>query len=109
MANILIINFMIIRINHIFFIILGLLAIFSGLSIFTSPVIAANYGGFGSSYSAVINPKDAVLNSETAKSAEVQAGIDGLKAVTNVVKTLKDDIVSQIIHFSFHFPCRYSY
>ncbi len=54
---------------------------------------AAQYGGFGSSYSEVINPKDAVLNDETKNTDEVKAGREGLQNLIGTVNTIKKDLV----------------
>ena len=74
----------------------GLLALFSGVAITTSPlqVQAANYGGFGSTYSEVINPKDSVLNDETAGSENVKSGLASLSEFKATIKTIKEDLVS---------------
>jgi hypothetical protein len=62
----------------------------------TSPmqVQAANYGGFGSTYSEVINPKDSVLNEETAGSEDVKSGLASLSEFKSTIKTIKEDLVS---------------
>eukprot|EP01041_Mallomonas_annulata_P005860 gene5860-11834_t len=70
----------------------GLLAFLSSVSLTISPVNAANYGGFGSKYSAVIDPKEAVLNSETASSDDVKSGLEGLKGLISTVKAISDDL-----------------
>ena len=87
--------------NHLIFckillILPGLLALFSGIAITTSPlqVQAANYGGFGSTYSEVINPKDSVLNDETAGSENVKSGLASLSEFKATIKTIKEDLVS---------------
>eukprot|EP00607_Mallomonas_marina_P004198 CAMPEP_0182429072 /NCGR_PEP_ID=MMETSP1167-20130531/25491_1 /TAXON_ID=2988 /ORGANISM="Mallomonas Sp, Strain CCMP3275" /LENGTH=178 /DNA_ID=CAMNT_0024612385 /DNA_START=137 /DNA_END=673 /DNA_ORIENTATION=- len=70
----------------------GVLAFMSSLSLTVSPVIAANYGGFGSKYTAVIDPKEAVLNPDTSSSDVVKEGIEGLKALKSSIKALQDDL-----------------
>jgi hypothetical protein len=62
----------------------------------TSPmqVQAANYGGFGSTYSEVINPKDSVLNDETVGSEDVKSGLASLSEFKSTIKTIKEDLVS---------------
>jgi hypothetical protein len=57
-------------------------------------VQAANYGGFGSTYSEVINPKDSVLNDETAGSENVKSGLASLSEFKVTIKNIKDDLVS---------------
>ena len=56
-------------------------------------VQAANYGGFGSTYSEVINPKDSVLNDETAGSENVKSGLASLSEFKVTIKTIKEDLV----------------
>jgi hypothetical protein len=58
-----------------------------------SPSIAANYGGFGSSYSEVIDPKTAVINEETYKSDEVKAGLEGLNGLLKAISSIKAELV----------------
>jgi hypothetical protein len=58
-----------------------------------APVQAANYGGFGSTYSEVVDPKKAEM-SETFKSDEVKTALDGLKAYSSAVATMRSDLVS---------------
>ena len=60
------------------------------------PVIAANYGGFGSSYAEVIDPKTAVVNDETYKTDDVKAGLDGLLNLVKTVGSLKETLVCYI-------------
>lgn len=67
------------------------LVVSAALALNFSPVQAANYGGFGSSYSEVINPKDAVL-SEVGKSDEVKAAADKLKGLQDVVNGMRSDL-----------------
>lgn len=64
------------------------------------PASAANYGGFGSTYSEVVSPKDAVLNDETKGSEEVKAGRDGLETLLKTVSAIKSDLVNshQFLH-----------
>ena len=75
----------------------------AAISSSTLPIsaIAANYGGFGSSYAEVIDPKTAVLNDETFKSDDVKAGLDGLLNLIKIVGSLKESLVS------FIYPSRY--
>jgi hypothetical protein len=85
---------------------LGILAVFSGLAISASPVIAANYGGFGSTYAEVINPKDAVLNDELAKTEDVKSGLASLEGFKTTINTIRADLVSEIYYlctFYLHF------
>ena len=63
----------------------------------TSPVSAANYGGFGSTYSEVISPKDAVYNEETINSDTVKAGKAELSKLLSVVASIKDDLVILLV------------
>jgi hypothetical protein len=74
----------------------GFLALFSSIALMTSPmqVQAANYGGFGSTYSEVINPKDSVLNDETVGSEDVKSGLASLAEFKTTIKTIKEDLVS---------------
>lgn len=57
-------------------------------------VHAANYGGFGSTYSEVINPKDSVLDDETKGSEDVKAGLAGLQEFKATIITIKEDLVN---------------
>lgn len=57
------------------------------------PVQAANYGGFGSKYSEVINPKDAVLNEETVSSEDVKEGLVKISAYKQAFVDLKAELV----------------
>ena len=59
-------------------------------------VVAANYGGFGSNYAEVIDPKTAVVNDETYKTDDVKAGLDGLLNLVKTVGSLKESLVSFI-------------
>lgn len=61
---------------------------------FQVPVNAANYGGFGSTYSAVVDPKTAVLNDETIKSDDFKAGLSGLSQLRSVLNDLIASLVS---------------
>lgn len=73
----------------------GLLTLFSALAITATPmnVHAANYGGFGSTYSEVINPKDSVLDDETKGSDDVKSGLASLEEFRATIKTIKEDLV----------------
>lgn len=73
---------------------IGLLAVATTLSFNGAPAGAANYGGFGSTYSEVIAPKDAVVNDETFKSDDVKAGLDGLNNILSTVKSIRADLVT---------------
>lgn len=53
--------------------------------------LAANYGGFGSSYSEVINPKDSVL-SETGMSEDAKAGLASVKTFIGSIQSAKADL-----------------
>ena len=61
-------------------------------------VQAANYGGFGSTYSEVINPKDSVLNDETAGSEDVKSGLASLSEFKATISTIKADLVRSILY-----------
>jgi hypothetical protein len=59
-----------------------------------NPVVyAANYGGFGSTYSEVISPKDAVLNDETAKSEDVKSGLTKIVTYKQAISDIKSELV----------------
>ena len=81
-------------------ILLGIATLLTAAAISSSTLpisaIAANYGGFGSSYAEVIDPKTAVLNDETFKSDDVKAGLDGLLNLVKIVGSLKESLVSFI-------------
>jgi hypothetical protein len=65
------------------------------VSTFATPIQsahAANYGGFGSTYSGVVDPKDAQLNDETKDSEDVKAGKAGLGEILTKVQALKADL-----------------
>lgn len=64
------------------------------------PVMAANYGGFGSTYSEVINPKDSVLNDETAGSENVKSGLASLAEFKETIKTIRADLVSPVLQLT---------
>jgi hypothetical protein len=70
----------------------GLLVAASAFAVPIQPTHAANYGGFGSSYSAVIDPKNAVLNDETKDSEDVKAGKAGLGEILTKVQGIKADL-----------------
>ena len=74
----------------------GLVAAFAAITLSLAPAQAAQYGGFGSSYSEVINPKDAVLNDETVKSDDVKAGLEKLRAYQAKVAAIKEALVSTV-------------
>ena len=79
----------------------GLLTFWSVVSAPIAVTNAANYGGFGSTYAEVINPKDAVVNTETVKSPEVGEGLAGIQSYIKVVKTLKEDLVGIDCYFCY--------
>ena len=81
-----------------FIYLIGLVTAFAAITLSLAPVQAAQYGGFGSSYSEVINPKDAVLNDETVKSDDVKAGLEKLRAYQAKVAAIKEALVSNIYH-----------
>jgi hypothetical protein len=58
----------------------------------TAPSYAANYFG-GGSYSEVVAPGDAVIDSELSSSEEFKKGLEGLGKVSAAVKALKGDFV----------------
>lgn len=74
-------------------IMVGFVSLLSASSISLSPVVAANYGGFGSTYSEVIDPKSAILNDETSKSDEVKAGVEALNKFLQTVSDFKSALV----------------
>ena len=92
---------------------LGFLALFSSIAITASPmqVQAANYGGFGSTYSEVINPKDSVLNDETAGSEDVKSGLASLSEFKATISTIKADLVRSILYqlTLLHYHCALIY
>ena len=53
--------------------------------------LAANYGGFGSTYAGVINPKDSVL-SETGMSEDAKAGLASVKTFIGTIQSAKADL-----------------
>ena len=55
------------------------------------PVHAANYGGFGSTYAEVIDPKD-VQYSGSASSEDVKSGLASLKSFKAAIGTMKADL-----------------
>ena len=62
-----------------------------------SPVLAANYNGFGSTYSEVVDPKNAVLNQDTAGTEDVKVAKEGLYSLIKVVGGIKSELVCTII------------
>ena len=70
-------------------------SIFSAISIGSSPIQAANYGGFGSNYAEVIDPKAAIVNDETISSDDVKAGVAGLTSLKSTVSAMKSDLVTR--------------
>jgi len=70
----------------------SVVATLSSLAIMGAPpAMAANYGGFGSTYSEVLDPKTAVL-SDASGSEDVKAGIAGLSNLQKAVATIKADL-----------------
>ena len=65
----------------------------SGVIFDTKAASAANYGGFGSKYSEVISPKDAVFNEETINSDNVKAGKAEVSKILAAVASMKEDLV----------------
>ena len=63
----------------------------AALALNFNAVQAANYGGFGSTYSEVINPKDAVL-SDSYKSEDVKGAAAKLAGLQSVISGLKSDL-----------------
>ncbi|KAJ1411400.1 hypothetical protein B484DRAFT_402649 [Ochromonadaceae sp. CCMP2298] len=57
-----------------------------------APVQAANYGGFGSTYAAVLDPKKAEMNEETYKSGDVTSALEGVKGYTSTVAAMRADL-----------------
>ena len=55
------------------------------------PVNAANYGGFGSSYAEVVDPKD-VQYSDNVGSDDVKAGLAALKTFKATIGAMKADL-----------------
>ena len=55
------------------------------------PSYAANYGGFGSSYAEVVDPKD-VQYSDNKNSEDAKAGLEALKGFKSAVAAMKVDL-----------------
>ena len=55
------------------------------------PVNAANYGGFGSTYAEVVDPKD-VQYSDSAGSEDVKSGLAALKTFKATIGAMKADL-----------------
>merc|ERR1711871_1357004 len=55
------------------------------------PVNAANYGGFGSTYAEVVDPKD-VQYSDSVGSEDVKAGLTALKTFKATIGAMKVDL-----------------
>jgi len=71
----------------------SVVATLSSLAIMGAPpAIAANYGGFGSTYSEVLDPKTAVLADDAKGSEDVKAGIAGISDLQKTVANLKADL-----------------
>lgn len=73
---------------------IGVAAALSALTLTLAPVQAANYGGVGSTYAEVVDPKAAVLNDELASSDAVKEGQAKLLAYKKAVDSIKQDLVS---------------
>ena len=71
----------------------GIAAALSALTLTLTPVQAANYGGVGSTYAEVIDPKTAVLNDELAGSEAVKEGQAKLLAYKKAVDAIKQELV----------------
>lgn len=69
----------------------GVIAVITAGCLQTSPVIAANYGGFGSTSAEVVQPKDAVIDSELASTDDFKKGAEGLAKALQTVKSIKAD------------------
>ena len=59
-----------------------------------TPSFAANYGGFGSTYPAVLDPTKAVLVDENVRSEDFKSGLTGLRQLITNVDDLLDSLVS---------------
>lgn len=62
-----------------------------------APVQAANYGGFGSSYSEVVDPKKAEVNQETLNTETVKAGVSGVSGLQQAISSIKADLVGSFV------------
>eukprot|EP01035_Chromulina_nebulosa_P018762 gene18762-24529_t len=58
-------------------------------SLLINPVLAANYGGIGSTYSAVVDPKTAVLVDGAKDSEDFKTGYSGILKLIDAVKDLE--------------------
>mmetsp|Transcript_30041 Transcript_30041/g.50242 ORF Transcript_30041/g.50242 Transcript_30041/m.50242 type:complete len:150 (-) Transcript_30041:1651-2100(-) len=70
----------------------GVATVLSASVLQLTPVQAANYGGFGSSYAEVVDPKTAVMNEETSSSEDVKSALATLKAYQSAISTMKADL-----------------
>lgn len=59
-----------------------------------APTFAANYGGFGSTYPAVLDPAKAVLIDENIRTEDFKSGLTGLRQLITNVDELLDALVS---------------
>ena len=71
----------------------GIAAALSALTLTLTPVQAANYGGVGSTYAEVVDPKTAVLNDELAGSEAVKEGQAKLLSYKKAVDSIKQELV----------------
>jgi hypothetical protein len=68
----------------------GAMAVLSSASIsLAQPVFAAQYGGFGSAGTAVLDPKDAQVESVTE---DVKSGYSALKKAKSTVTAIRADL-----------------
>ena len=67
------------------------LAVVLGVSATVLPVQAANYGGFGSTYAEVVDPKD-VQFSDAKNTEEAKSGLEALKGFKSSVVGMKADL-----------------
>ena len=80
----------------------GAIALLSALSIFSvvAPPLPSYAGILSGSYE-VINPKDAVLNTELSSSEDVKEGLSKINSYKQVLVDLKKDLVSLKSSLSF--------
>ena len=72
----------------------GAIALLSALSIFSVVSPPPSYAGIlGGNYE-VVNPKDAVLNTELSSSEDVKEGLSKINSYKQVLLELKKDLVS---------------
>ena len=67
--------------------------VLSGALLIATPdvSVAANYGGFGSKYAEVVDPKDGRL-SETGMSEEAKSGLSSIKGYISAVESARSDL-----------------